>query len=104
MGRLVQAVTEVNDKEAVYSHLSKHYKQDFGEEPPDFKLIELAYSVRAAVSLGPENLYGCFDALEQLNIALRRAEPQVLGYLPDIHALTLGVERIKLLKQRLGQT
>lgn len=102
MLKLMQAATDVQDLESVYTHLAKHYRDDFGEEPPDFKLVELAYSVRAAVVLGPENLYGCFDALESLNAALKRAEPQVLGYLPDVQALTLSMERIRLLKQRIG--
>lgn len=38
------------DRKAVYNHLAKHYKE-FDKEPPDFKMLEIADSVRTARGL-----------------------------------------------------
>lgn len=67
------------DRRAVYDHLVKHYAQ-FDKEPPDFKLVELAYTVKLARGLAVadglkagrmisaanmEKLRSVIDALEQ---------------------------------------
>ncbi len=38
MSRLGQTQIPEGDRQGVYNHLAKHYKQ-FGKEPPDFKLL-----------------------------------------------------------------
>jgi HK97 family phage prohead protease len=39
MGRLMQAATQIpdGDRRGCYNHLSRHYRDDFSEEPPEFR-------------------------------------------------------------------
>lgn len=80
-----------DDRRGVYNHLVKHYDQ-YDKDPPDFKLVQLAYSVRAAKALvaggrlteplDPEAFKERLVEVEQLLMA---AEP-----LPEAGALTAG--------------
>jgi HK97 family phage prohead protease len=65
------------DREAVYRHLSRHYA-DFDKEPPDLKMIQLAYAIRDVKEgrvLSSRNLDRLKQALETLNEILLAAEP-----------------------------
>jgi hypothetical protein len=72
-----------SDRRPVYDHLSKHYAE-FDREPPDFKLVALAASVRAASQpealkvgrvLSAANLGRLKDAIDVLREILASAEP-----------------------------
>lgn len=78
MSRLMQAGTQIGERKAVYGHLAKHYKER-DEEPPDFKLVELACNVREAMTLDPTELQLCYQELEALNQRLIEAEPLIAG-------------------------
>lgn len=78
MSHLMQAGIQIEDRRAVYNHLAEHYKEK-GEEPPDFKLVELAYSVREAMTLSQTELVLCYQELETLNIRLTEAEPLIVA-------------------------
>jgi hypothetical protein len=87
---------DIPDSEArgVYDHLAKHYTDDFDKEPPDWKLVDLARSVKAAHGvkvgrvLSAANLERLKNALATLQEILLAAEP------PDEDtqkALTAGI-------------
>lgn len=63
------------DLRGVYNHLKSHFDQ-FGDQPPDFKLIELSYVVRDALKVaeGQAGSEGLFNALTMLSEQLK-AEP-----------------------------
>lgn len=68
------------DRRAVYDHLAKHYSQ-FDKEPPDFKLLELAFlletfDVKEGRVLSARNLERLKEALAVLSEILLAAEPQ----------------------------
>jgi hypothetical protein len=72
------------DRKGVYNHLAKHY-EEFGKEPPDFKLVELANHVSLLSSaegikigrvLSQTNYDKLRSAIESLNEILQAAEPQ----------------------------
>jgi HK97 family phage prohead protease len=71
------------DRQAVYSHLARHYGQ-FNKEPPEFKLLELSAMVAAVLEpgalkegrvLSKGNLERLKNALAVLNEILLAAEP-----------------------------
>lgn len=82
------------DRKGVYNHLAKHYEQ-FGETPPDYKMLEIAYAVKDARALllagvdfkagrmisaaNEEKIKSVIDAIEQqletLEDLLGAAEP-----------------------------
>lgn len=87
MGRLMQEGTQIpdGDRKAVYNHLSKHYEQ-FDKTPPDFKAMELMWSVKNGLALlEPANVatlsgvsfdvFKVYDQLKELD-ELLRAEPK----------------------------
>ena len=78
MSRLMQAGTQIDGRKAVYDHLAEHYKER-DEEPPDFKLVELACNVREAMTLDPAELQLCYQELEALNQRLIEAESLITG-------------------------
>lgn len=101
------------DRRAIYNHLSKHYAQ-FDKEPPDYKLIELATTVRAAQQidaaalkagrvLSAANLEKLKAALETLTSILAAAEPEDDGKvsavsltdqeMSELHLRWLAVQR-----------
>jgi len=78
MSHLMQAGVRVEDRRAVYNHLAEHYKEK-GEEPPNFKLVELAYSVREAMTLSQTELVLCYQELETLSKRMTEAEPLIVA-------------------------
>ncbi|MCZ2079895.1 MAG: hypothetical protein LC130_33420, partial [Bryobacterales bacterium] len=87
MGRLMQEGTQIpeSDRKAVYEHLKKHYEQ-FEKTPPDFKAMELMWSVKNGLALlEPANVatlsgvsfdvFKVYDQLKELD-ELLRAEPK----------------------------
>jgi phage head maturation protease len=76
MNTLLRAEIDINQKEEVHDHLSRHFFE-FGEKSPPYKLVELAYSVRDSLTLGEENLESCFEELQALNAKLREVEPVI---------------------------
>lgn len=85
MGRLMQEGTQIpdGDRKAVYTHLSRHYEQ-FSKEPPDFKALQLMWSVKDGLStLTPDaalkgvtfDVSKAYDQLKELD-ELLRAEPK----------------------------
>jgi HK97 family phage prohead protease len=77
MGKLMQTAAQVDDKEGVHDHLARHYLSDFGENPPDLKLFELAHAVQTALSMDEPDLQGCYEAVEALNAKLTEAGPRM---------------------------
>ena len=78
MSHLMQAGIQIEDRRAVYNHLAEHYKEK-GEEPPNFKLVELAYSVREAMTLSQTELVLCYQELETLSKRMTEAEPLIVA-------------------------
>jgi len=71
-----------SDRQAVYTHLSRHYEQ-FGKEAPDFKFVELAYRAvtfqvdefKSGRVLSASNVDRLKRALAELQDILAAAEP-----------------------------
>jgi HK97 family phage prohead protease len=100
MGKLVKADVDVpyEQRREVYEHLKEHY-YEFDEIPPDFKLIELAYSVRDAMSMSSLDLHLIHEELTALQRALE-AEPQVEEQTESTHFRVLKA-RAKALQHHL---
>ena len=71
------------DKQSVYNHLRRHYEQ-YDKEPPDFKLVELAFAVKDALAIAQADLAAepvrdwrkLADTLSELEELLRAEPPQ----------------------------
>lgn len=74
MNVLLQAELQLDEKEGVHDHLARHYFE-WGEIAPSYKLVELAYTVKDALSMEECDLKSCFEELQALNAKLREAEP-----------------------------
>lgn len=98
MKSLLQAATDVPDRFSVYNHLAKHYRDDFNETPIDFKMIEMAYAVKDAISVGQE-AGEVFEAMTRLFSLIKAESVKGVQNIP-IDSLTL---KGKLESLRLAQ-
>jgi len=95
MNALLRASIEIDQKEEVHDHLSRHFCE-FGGETPPFKLVELAYSVRDSLTLGESDLKSCFEELTALNAKLREVGPSV-DLVPTVTHFELEKARVRTL-------
>lgn len=100
------------DRRSVYNHLAKHYAQ-FDKEPPDYKLLELVWTVRAAqgLDLAALKANGLLDgedfdqvaqALADFHQRIATAEPEPAGGAqPAVDPLTEAqlAQRVKELQR-----
>lgn len=100
MQKLMKAEIEApfEERREVYEHLADHYRE-IDEIPPDFKLIELAYSVKEAMTMGSLDLHVIHDELIALQGALE-AEPQVAEQTIGTHFGVMKA-RVKALQYHL---
>jgi HK97 family phage prohead protease len=83
-----------SEKEKIYDHLAKHYEQ-FDKEPPDFKVIELAYQANQLI----DDNKGCPIIMETLAPLIKYAEKQIAA--EPVRPLTVSEEEFLALKTRV---
>ncbi|MGW8177385.1 MAG: HK97 family phage prohead protease [bacterium] len=74
------------DRHSIYKHLAKHYEQ-FDMEPPDYKSLQLVWSIEAALAWSEPDS-SIFEKLQELNELLTAEPPD------DSLALTMNQEKL----------